>query len=123
MSGNVVQKNKTFASVVVDMAESGPKWPPPPATSVSPAAGTSSPTGGWTESQERDNVVAGGGTSDQSQQGPMEEEGDGSLKRVRDSEQDSSWITPNKTAKSRLSAMIPYPFQTPLRQSCQLRIW
>ena len=59
MSGNVVQKNKTFASVVVDMAESGPKWPPPPATSVSPAAGTSSPTGGWTESQERDNVEWG----------------------------------------------------------------
>ena len=78
-------RNKTFASVVVDMAESGSKRPPlsPP---LSPPLG---------------NVVAGEGTTDQSQQGPMEAEGDGSLKRVRDSEQDSSWIKPNMTAKSR----------------------
>ena len=86
-----------------DLAVPAPS--PVPSGSVPPSVEPTGSTDG-----ER---TAGQGALEQ--QVAMEEEGDGSLKRGRDAEVDSSWITPNRMAKSRPVPSESIPVSNPFQ--------
>lgn len=103
---------KTYAHVTANSQEARDESrdlsvPTPSPAPSDPVSLSVEPTG----SSGRDQT-AGEGTD---QQVAMEEEGDGSLKRGRDAEVDSSWITPNRMAKSRPVPTESIPISNPFQ--------
>ena len=104
---------RTYAHVTANLEEARdenralavPAPSPAPSGSVPLSVEPTGPT-------DRDQT-AGQGTLEQ--QVAMEEEGDGSLKRGRDAEVDSSWITPNRMAKSRPVPSESIPVSNPFQ--------
>lgn len=104
-------KTKSFSTVVrsdqpVSAAGPGPSVPAAREAPAAPPSGSSDTEGGAVSqpgdvlSRTGEASASGSGLSEPEQQG-MEEETDGSLKRGREADEGGSWISPNKTAKSR----------------------